>query len=165
MLLTRRTHIAFQILRYLAFRGEGASASSVELARDLAISKVYIQKIANLLIRGKLIKGVRGVGGGLSLARPATEIPIGMVLTVVDEVGVREANADGENPCLCEALDCAQQKFLDVLNEHTLADLCFGQLKDRRARNVRDVAASGVLEGARARGRGGRVHAASTGSK
>jgi Rrf2 family nitric oxide-sensitive transcriptional repressor len=137
MHLVRRTQIAFQILRYLALR-EGGSASCAAMAKDIAISKVYVQKVANTLIKGKLIKGVRGVGGGLSLARPPAAIPVREVLTILDDASLRANDRETNNPCLSDALDQAQRKFLQILNDHTLADLFMDRLKSRTAPGTPD---------------------------
>lgn len=121
MFIVSRTFIAINILRYLAAH-EGTVVSSTAMAEDISVPRPYTRKVANQLIRAGMIRSVRGYSGGLILARPASAIRLGDVLDVVEEtrVGRRELPPDLEQ--ISEAIDEARLKFLEVLNEHSIAD-------------------------------------------
>lgn len=118
MLVVSRTYIAINILRYLAAH-EGALVSSTILAQKISVPRPYTRKVANQLIRAGMVKSVRGTRGGLTLARPAGDIRVGDVPKVIETTRVGRG-ADHE--LLSHVLDEARQKFVEVLNEHSIAD-------------------------------------------
>src|SRR5262249_61770087 len=80
------------------------------------------------LAREGLIEAVRGRNGGVRLARPAAQIRIGDVVraTEITRVEVedcapprKQKSRSGVN----EILDDALGAFIDVLDQHTLADM------------------------------------------
>ena len=127
MRLTKSTGHAIRILIDCA----GADARLIkvaELSERLQITQQNVFKIVNLLAREGLIEAVRGRHGGVRLARPAAQIRIGDVVraTEITRVEVadcaplrRQKSRSGVN----EILDDALGAFIDVLDQHTLADM------------------------------------------
>lgn len=123
MFVVSRTFVAINILRHLATREDGL-VSSTDMAKDISIPLPYVRKVANQLIRAGIIKSVRGYSGGLALARPSSAIRLGDVLNVVEETRLGREEVLQEDPLLSDVLDEARSKFLEVLNEHSIADFC-----------------------------------------
>ena len=89
-----------------------------------------------------LIEAVRGRNGGVRLARPASAIRIGDVVRATevthveiedDEAGRKPKRGRGVNQILDDALGA----FIDVLDQHTLADMAKGQRIPSLARKPR----------------------------
>ena len=98
------------------------------LSERLDITQQNIFKIVNMLAKAGLLEAVRGRNGGVRLARRADQIRIGDVVraTEITHVEVedcapprKQKSRSGVN----EILDDALGAFIDVLDQHTLADM------------------------------------------
>jgi Rrf2 family nitric oxide-sensitive transcriptional repressor len=127
MRLTKSTSHAIRILIECA-RADGRLVKVAELSARLDITQQNVFKIVNLLARAGLIEAVRGRYGGVRLARPASSVRIGDVVraTEVTHVEIEDGGAGrrtrrprGVNQILDDALGA----FIDVLDQHTLADM------------------------------------------
>jgi Rrf2 family protein len=131
MRLTKSTSHAIRILIECARAGERL-VKVAELSQRLEITQQNVFKIVHLLARAGLIEAMRGRNGGVRLARPASAIRIGDVVraTEVTHVeiedgpgGRRQRRGRGVN----RVLDDALAAFIEVLDQHTLADMTAGQ--------------------------------------
>jgi len=131
MRLTKSTSHAMRILIDCA-RAEERLVKVAELSARLGITQQNVFKIVNLLTRAGLLEGVRGRNGGVRLARPAAAIRIGDVVRATEvthveiedgPAGRRPRHARGVNQVLDDALGA----FIDVLDQHTLADMVSGR--------------------------------------
>ena len=131
MRLTKSTIHPIRILIDCA-RAEDRLIKVAELSQRLQITQQNVFKIVNLLARAGLIEAMRGRNGGVRLARPATAIRIGDVVRASEVTHVEiEDGAVGRNrkPSrgVNRILDDALGAFIDVLDQHTLADMAAGQ--------------------------------------
>ncbi|MCR9232418.1 MAG: Rrf2 family transcriptional regulator [bacterium] len=78
MQLTIQTDYALRTLMYLASRDDRATVAEVAALFD--ISANHVAKVVNQLSRFGYIRSVRGLGGGIELAVPLTEIRLGEVI-------------------------------------------------------------------------------------
>jgi Rrf2 family nitric oxide-sensitive transcriptional repressor len=78
MRLALHTDFALRTLMFLA--GRDGRASIGDIAEFFGISKDHLAKVAQRLAREGFIRSIRGIGGGLELARPAHEINLGEVI-------------------------------------------------------------------------------------
>jgi Rrf2 family nitric oxide-sensitive transcriptional repressor len=149
MRLTKSTSHAIRILIHCA-RAAPRLVKVAELSESLDITQQNVFKIVNLLARAHLVEAMRGRNGGVRLARPAAAIRIGDVVraTEVTHVEIEDGPAGrkarrGVNQILDDALGA----FIDVLDQHTLADMAAGQPPDpapqRRKAPTRAAAAPG----------------------
>ncbi|HEY1720498.1 MAG TPA: Rrf2 family transcriptional regulator [Magnetospirillaceae bacterium] len=126
------THFSDYSLRVLIHLGlnAGRQTSIHEIAVAYDISEAHLMKVVHGLAKHGYVASTRGRGGGLKLARPPEQIPIGAVLRdTEDDMALTECFSSGNTcpiagPCglqsiLREALDA----FLAVLDRHTLDDL------------------------------------------
>lgn len=125
MKLSRYTDYALRVLIYLAGRDQGL-ASIRQIAQAYAISHNHLMKIVQDLGHAGFVETVRGRGGGLRLARPASAIVIGDVVRHTEDLGdlvdcstCRIAVACGLPPVLAEA----SLAFLAVLDRYRLSDV------------------------------------------
>jgi Rrf2 family protein len=131
MRLTKSTSHAIRILIECARAGDRL-IKVAELSQHLEITQQNVFKIVNLLARTGLIEAMRGRNGGVRLARPAATIRIGDVVRATEithveiedgTVGRKQKRGRGVNKILDDALGA----FIDVLDQHTLADMAAGQ--------------------------------------
>lgn len=130
MQLTRFTDYCLRVLMYLCHKQELVTIA--ELAQAYGVSENHLMKVVNHLSRKEYISTFRGKGGGMRLARAASEINIASVIEDCELTqGAVECMREGNNsncPLLpgCElrkVLYGAQRAFLDHLRKYSLQDL------------------------------------------
>lgn len=155
MRLTKSTSHAIRILIDCA-QSEGRLVKVAELSQRLDITQQNVFKIVNMLARAGLIGATRGRNGGVRLARSAHEIRIGDVVRATEVTHVEiEDGASEDNSAASRdvnrVLDHALGAFIEVLDQHTIADMAKAQ---RAAAATDRKPASPVLaQPARMRGR------------
>jgi Rrf2 family transcriptional regulator, nitric oxide-sensitive transcriptional repressor len=80
--LTIQTDFALRTLMYLAARSGRATIAQV--AGLYGISANHVAKVVNQLARLGYVRSIRGIGGGIELARQPEEIRIGEVVTAFE---------------------------------------------------------------------------------
>lgn len=84
MKLTRFTDYALRVLIYLGLQQDGR-VTIREISEAYDISRNHLMKVVSNLTRLGYLDARRGPGGGLSLARPASEINIAAVIRDMEE--------------------------------------------------------------------------------
>lgn len=128
MRLALQTDYALRTLMFLAWRGERATI--VQVAEFYGISQTHVAKIVNQLARQRYVRSIRGLGGGLELARKPEEIRIGEVIRsfegamhLLECVGTLDVCAI-QNFCkLRGVLAEAERLQMEYLDSVTLADV------------------------------------------
>ncbi len=82
MRLSLQTDYSLRTLMFLAVKLGRRNIS--EIATFFGISEGHVAKVANHLARAGYIRSVRGVGGGIELARSPDDITIGDVVSSVE---------------------------------------------------------------------------------
>jgi Rrf2 family nitric oxide-sensitive transcriptional repressor len=138
MKLTRFTDYSLRVLMHLGLQ-ENSRVTIREISESYGISRNHLMKVVSLLTRMDYLDARRGPGGGIALARPASEICLAdVIIDMEDDLNMVECFcADGE--CIiapvCElkcVLDQALTAFLDTLRNYTLADLLMPKKKLNR---------------------------------
>jgi len=115
--ISRRADYATRIVLELALRGDDGPVSSVQLAHWAAVPHSFLHKIVGDLVKSGLVRSVKGPHGGLSLARPMSEINMRHIIEA----------ADGPiclNACLLRPHECPRDRTCPA---HTF----WGQLQNR----------------------------------
>ena len=125
MKLTRYTDYALRVMVYLANAPPGLVAIHT-LAQACEAPENHIMKVTPALVRGGFVQSTRGRGGGLKLARPASEIRLGDIVRTAegrfDLGGCVDCRLAGY--CnISSVLAAAGEAFLETLNRFTLADM------------------------------------------
>jgi Rrf2 family protein len=131
MRLTKSTSHAIRILIDCA-RASGGLTKVATLSERLGITQQNVFKIVNVLTKAGLVEAMRGRHGGVRLARPAGSIRIGDVVraTEVTHVEIEEgapAAKRGRGHGVNRILDSALVAFIEVLDQHTIADMAQSQ--------------------------------------
>lgn len=133
MNLTVHTDYAFRTMLLLAVRSP-KSATIQEIATRYNISRGHLMVLVHKLGNRGFLENIRGRGGGIRLARPASEIRLDEIVRAT-EPGFRlvECFEPGSNQCLitphCRLqgiLGEALEAWFAVLGKYTLAQLADG---------------------------------------
>jgi Rrf2 family protein len=122
----------------------GSRVKAEELAAAAGIPRQFLENILAELRRGGVVRARRGSEGGYELARPPTEIDVGMVLAAIgsplaDEPGAPGAGEPGLPVQPVQDVWLALRSSTRTLLERvTLADLVSGSLPDDVRRLARE---------------------------
>lgn len=130
MRLTTFTDYSFRVLISLALRDEGGSTVQA-IAEEFGISRNHLMKVVQKLGQAGFVETTRGRGGGLRLGRPADQIRLGDVVRGTEEgMDIVPCFREEDRSCsitkacrLRGILARANDAWMQVLDEHTLADL------------------------------------------
>ena len=84
-MLSQTSEYALRVITYLAIFPD-KPAKHADIARVTQVPSGYLYKVLQTLDRGGLVHGQRGMHGGFTLARPASEISVLNVITAVDSL-------------------------------------------------------------------------------
>lgn len=130
MRITKRTNIAVRLLMFCTANSDRLVTKS-EIADVCNISENHLAQVINQLSQLNYLHTQRGRNGGMTLARPASDIRIGDVFRDVEGgLPLAECFADADNTCplvaacrLRVALADAAQAFYASLDDISLDSL------------------------------------------
>ena len=118
----------------LAVCGESQPVPLASIAQRQEISVSYLEQLMAKLKKAGLVKSVRGVNGGYSIARPASEISVGDVLRALEGelIPVECAGIDDSGSSHCSGSSQCVSKIVwkrinDSINE-TVDSINIGEL-------------------------------------
>lgn len=131
MLISTKGRYAMRVLIDLAEHQSDGYIPLKAIAQRQEISEKYLESIIKLLVKAKLLTGVRGKGGGYRMTRPPEQYTVGQVLRLTEEsLAPVSCLEDGADACeraaecrtlaLWRGLDKAIRGYLDSV---TVADL------------------------------------------
>lgn len=129
MRLTTMTDYAMRLLMFLGSHPDRLCTIS-EVAQAYDVSQPHLMKVTNRLSRAGWIETVRGKNGGMRLAHAPGDISLGAIvrdiendLALVECLGDKQSCILIGNCALPRILSGALTKFMDHLDQHSLADL------------------------------------------
>lgn len=84
MQFNQATDYAFRVIMHLAGLPEGAIVKSQMIAEEQNIPIGFLQKIMRVLTQGEVVKSYRGIDGGFALAKPAVDISLLDIITIME---------------------------------------------------------------------------------
>lgn len=129
MRLSTKGRYAVTAMLDLALNGKEGPVTLAEISENQGISLSYLEQLFASLRGKKLVRGVRGPGGGYYLGRPADEISIANIICAVDEwvefTRCRgKENCHGGQRCLTHSLwNDLSERIYQFLEDITLDDL------------------------------------------
>lgn len=127
----------------LAVCGESQPVPLASIAQRQEISVSYLEQLMAKLKKAGLVKSVRGVNGGYTIARPAAEISVGDVLRALegDLTPVECAGIDSHGAVQCSSSSQCVSKIVwkrinDSIND-TVDSINIGELV-QEGRNIRE---------------------------
>ena len=135
--LPKKLYYAVEAVLYIAYNASNMPVSGRDIAEKQGLPPRYLEQLMQRLVRGGILRGVRGPRGGYVLARERRRITVGDICTVLEED--REQELDGYkgtplgNKIVQPLWDAAQAQMLDYLKQVNLAQLC----ADALSHNIR----------------------------
>ena len=132
MQLNRFTDLGLRVLIYLTQPPRPTPFTISEMAEELMVSHNHLVKVVHFMGKQGWVQTTRGKGGGISLARPASEYRLGQAIKTLEQNTQQQIQLVDchSTPCtlisicaLKPALDQALQVFFDYLDQYTLADM------------------------------------------
>lgn len=116
----------------------GAALLIKDIAQDCEIPSAYLAKIVNTLARRGLLLTQRGVGGGVTLARPAADITLHDLAVALDDPVTTPRCMLGTAPCSDDRA-CPAHRFwkehrartIDFMQQTTVADIAAFETRKR----------------------------------
>jgi len=127
--LTTKGRYAVTAMLDLAFHSDIKPVTLTDIAARQTISLSYLEQLFSRLRRANMVKGIRGPGGGYTLADTADKINIADIIAAVDEpIDATkcggEANCQKEQSCLTHDLWMGlSDQIREYLKGITLAQL------------------------------------------
>lgn len=84
MLISTKGRYALRVMLELASRRNGEFVPLNLIAKEQEISEKYLESIVAVLIKGGMLEGVRGKGGGYRLNRDPSEYSVGEILSLTE---------------------------------------------------------------------------------
>ena len=109
--------------------GAPAARTTDQIAAATRVPRAYLSKVLQSLIRGGLVRSQRGLGGGMTLAKPASELTVLEVVNAVEPIQrIRRCPLDlashGMRLCpLHRRLDQSLEMFERAFATTTLAEI------------------------------------------
>ncbi|MBR4546234.1 MAG: Rrf2 family transcriptional regulator [Oscillibacter sp.] len=134
MLISTKGRYALRVLVDMAEHETGNFLPLRDVANRQDISEKYLESVVKLLVRGGILEGLRGKGGGYCLRRPPDQIRVGDVLRLC-EGNLSPVSCLGADAVPCEhAANCRtlplwrglDRVISDYLDKYTIADLMRG---------------------------------------
>ena len=109
MLVSTKGRYALRVMLELAQAEPGTYLSLPVIAKNQEISEKYLESIVSVLVKGGLVEGMRGKGGGYRLNRVLKDYSVGEILRLTEgSLAPVSCLEGGENPCpracKCETL-------------------------------------------------------------
>ena len=131
MLVSTKGRYALRVLIDMAEHQSDNYVPLKEIAQRQEISEKYLESIVKALVKGGVLTGLRGKGGGYRLSRPPEECTVGSVLRATEgSLAPIACLAEDAPPCTRQAecrtlsmwrgLDRVIQEYLDGF---TISDL------------------------------------------
>lgn len=128
MKISTKGRYGLRIMMDIARHGQDGLVSLADLARRQGLSLKYTEQIARALVRGNLLKGVRGAQGGYSLVRAVETYTVGEILRSTEGELAPVSCVSGE--FCAQSGDCVTYRLWEGLYALTEAYLDAVTLKD-----------------------------------
>ncbi len=123
MRLSKQTTDAVKVLVHLA-RHADTTMSVPELAKACGMTEPVTFKLVPLLVREGFARTDRGRSGGVTLKRSPDTISLGEVVRALEKAPLEAKSSKGlQAPDLTSIVDHAFGGFLEILDQHSVADL------------------------------------------
>jgi Rrf2 family iron-sulfur cluster assembly transcriptional regulator len=133
MRLSTKVRYGLRALTHVAHRGY---ASAQVIAEQQAIPSRYLEEIIGELRKAGLVVGKRGPRGGYRLARPAGEIAVSEVISVLTNSG-SAATGEPQDEITRFVEDSVDQRIESAVGELSLEQL-IGEARERHRRRAAD---------------------------
>jgi Rrf2 family protein len=126
-MLTRTTELAIKTVIYVGLEGRGRPLSPKQIAESLDCSPSYLAKTTNLLVKAGVLRSLRGIKGGVVLAKDPEQINLLEIVEACQGLLIgnycQELARPGEVCAFHQAMKDLHQATLRILSGCTLKEL------------------------------------------
>ncbi|NBO20096.1 MAG: Rrf2 family transcriptional regulator [Proteobacteria bacterium] len=138
MLSSKKIFYAVEAVLYIAYNGGQGPISGRDIAARQNLPPRYLEQLMQKLVRGGILRGVRGPHGGYLLARERRRISVGDICEILsDEKEESDFSTYPATPLgqqvVLPVWTIASQQMMKHLKEVSLAELC----EQATARSIR----------------------------
>ncbi len=117
MLVSTKGRYALRVIIDLAEQRTDGYTPLREIARRQEISEKYLEAILKSLVRGQLLEGLRGKGGGYRLTRKPEQYTVGEILRLTEEDLAPVACLETQNQVCSRKTNCRTRPLWEKLND------------------------------------------------
>jgi len=132
--LSKKSVLALEAVVDVAFNARTNPVQSREITERQGIPNRYLEQVMQRLVRDGILRGVRGPRGGYMLAKDGSEITVGDVVRIVNDVDPEEDNTVSHSELGHKVVGPLWQEIenniLSWFDDISIADLC--DMADRR---------------------------------
>jgi len=125
-MLAKKLFYAVEAVLYIAYNGARGPIASRDIAVRQGLPARYLEQLMQRLVRGGVLRGVRGPRGGYVLARERRRISVGDICDILQEDNGEDdykGTPLGRSVVL-PVWESARTRTMDYLKQVNLADLC-----------------------------------------
>lgn len=119
----KKLFFAIEAVLYIAYNAASEPVSSRDIAAKQNMPSRYLEQMMQRLVRGGILRGVRGPRGGYLLAREKRRISIADICTALAEEDDIPQSTPLGNQIVVPALRQCQEAQMTSLKDVTIADL------------------------------------------
>ena len=131
MMISTKGRYALRVLVDMAENDTGSYLPLRDIARRQEISEKYLESIIKLLVKGKVLEGQRGKGGGYKLTAPPGKFSVGDILrltegTLAPVACLEEGARSCERAARCSTIELwsgLNRVISEYLDSFTIEDL------------------------------------------
>jgi len=124
---SKKTFCAVEAVLYIAYNSGHGAISSRDIATRQGLPSRYLEGLMQKLVRGGILRGLRGPSGGYVLAKERRRISVADIITIIgndeDDAGEKNATKLGEQ-VVRPLWQRAEAQLLDYLKQVNLTQLC-----------------------------------------
>lgn len=129
MLPSKKLFYAVEAVLYIAYNGGQGPISGKDIAERQSLPPRYLEQLMQRLVRGGVLRGVRGPHGGYLLARERRRITIGDICHILNDDKEEQETTDYAGTPLGAKIvmpvwEKARAQMMDHLKQVSLAELC-----------------------------------------
>jgi Rrf2 family protein len=127
-MLPKKLFCAVEAVLYIAYNSGHGPITGRDIAKRQGLPARYLEQLMQKLVRGGVLRGVRGPHGGYLLAKERRRITIGDICELLNDKD--EEESDGHTATALGVMvvrpvwETAQKQTIDYLKNVNLADLC-----------------------------------------
>ena len=134
---SKKLFYAVEAVLYIAYNAGQGPITSRDIAEKQGLPPRYLEQLMQKLVRGGLLRGVRGPHGGYVLAKERRRITVGDICVVLADDKEEDQTGYGGTPLGAHVVQPVWEAAARAMNEHlkqvNLATLC----EQAVARNIR----------------------------
>src|SRR3984957_7853447 len=129
MMPSKKLFYAVEAVLYIAYNSGQGPITGRDIAERQGLPPRYLEQLMQKLVRGGVLRGVRGPHGGYLLARERRRITVADICEVLNsEKDDQDMKGYGGTPLggkvVLPVWETAHQQTMDTLRQINLADLC-----------------------------------------